>query len=480
MKKFYLFYTFGLVLFSGVTATIHGQEIFCDNFDAGSSNWTITNDGGTCVWDISTLARPYTMPNTATGNVFAADEDLCGSGTSLLSTATINQTFNFIGADYLYIEFDNDWRVLGATDEAHLEGSTDGGTTWVGLWDRVGVDARNTHEMVDASILEGHSDCQIRLRSVQPGWDWWWAIDNFCIYGSCPACPPPITPTNLTAIVSGFEQVQLNWQDNSLNELAFVIERKDGDSLSGNSFYFLESIPAGFTYYLDYSVTDSLIYTYRVYAYNQFGQSGYSNLAQILVWVPVELVSFTATSNKKDINLNWITATEINNSGFQVERLKYSKIEGSHNWEAVNFIEGHGTTTETQHYSYTDKNLTSGKYQYRLKQIDYDGSYEYSPVVESEIQLPNEFILEQNYPNPFNPVTKIKFTIPQDGRREARNVSLKVYDVLGREVATLVNEEKSAGEYEITFDAAKLSSGIYYYELKSGDFRLIKKMILLK
>jgi len=146
----------------------------------------------------------------------------------------------------------------------------------------------------------------------------------------------------------------------------------------------------------------------------------------------------------------------------------------------ISFVEGKGTTTEQQFYSYIDENLSAGKYQYRLKQIDFDGTYEYSNIIEADINQPLEFSLSQNYPNPFNPTTKIKYIIPQDEIREIKNVRLIVYDVLGNQVATLVNEEQHPGIYEVEFDGGNLSSGVYYYSLEAGNFRDIKKLILLK
>ncbi len=197
---------------------------------------------------------------------------------------------------------------------------------------------------------------------------------------------------------------------------------------------------------------------------------------------PVELVLFTAIANANEIILNWTTATEINNQGFEIERKTASE-----DWQKISFIEGHGTTTETQHYSFTDNDVSSGTYQYRLMQMDYGGSFEYSNIIEVEVALSNKFSLSQNYPNPFNPVTKIKYSIPQNVRRETGNINLKIYDVLGREIATLVNEEKPAGEYEIGFSGTNLPSGIYFYQLKvypanggAGEFTETKKMILLK
>ena len=156
----------------------------------------------------------------------------------------------------------------------------------------------------------------------------------------------------------------------------------------------------------------------------------------------------------------------------------------------IGFVNGHGTTTEPQTYFYKDENLPAGKYQYRLKQIDFDGTFEYSNIVEAEILTPAKFSLEQNYPNPFNPNTKIKYTIPNVTLSgvEGSRVQLKIFDVLGNEVATLVDGYKPAGNYEIEFDATKLSSGVYYYQLKAGDpssgsgqsFIQTRKMIILK
>ncbi|MBK7500951.1 MAG: T9SS type A sorting domain-containing protein [Ignavibacteriales bacterium] len=141
----------------------------------------------------------------------------------------------------------------------------------------------------------------------------------------------------------------------------------------------------------------------------------------------------------------------------------------------MGFVNGNGTSTETHTYSFTDQNPVPGKSYYKLKQIDFDGSFEYSNIVEVDLTLPIEFSLEQNYPNPFNPATSIQYTISSK-----QNVQLLVYNVLGKEIATLVNEEKPAGNYEVNFDASKLSSGVYFYQLQAGSFVETKKMILLR
>jgi len=198
--------------------------------------------------------------------------------------------------------------------------------------------------------------------------------------------------------------------------------------------------------------------------------------------IPVELSSFSASVNGNNVTLNWSTATETNNSGFYIERSVISNEVRNLFWESISFVNGTGTTTETQSYSFVDNNLEVGKYQYRLKQIDFDGTVEYTNTIDVEINAPTIFTLEQNYPNPFNPTTIISYNIPSVISTEGRNlrVQLKVYDLLGREVATLVNEQKPAGSYNVTFDASTLPSGIYMYKLQAGSFSQSKKMILIK
>jgi hypothetical protein len=188
--------------------------------------------------------------------------------------------------------------------------------------------------------------------------------------------------------------------------------------------------------------------------------------------LPVELTSFTASAIAGKINLNWTTATEINNSGFEIER----SFDGN-TFFAVGFIKGNGTTTEPRSYSFTDEfdyNATQSIY-YRLKQVDYNGSVNYSDIVSVVIELPIEYALGQNYPNPFNPSTKIKFSVPQNGL-----VSIVVYDLTGQEVATLLNEVKEPGNYELDFTSAGLSSGVYFYKMTSNNFSQVKKMSILK
>lgn len=201
-------------------------------------------------------------------------------------------------------------------------------------------------------------------------------------------------------------------------------------------------------------------------------------------FIPVELVNFRATVSNNTVELNWETRSETNNRGFEVERSQKSptgmegqKVKSQMEWKSIGFVEGKGTTTEPVTYSFTDHNLTSGKYAYRLKQIDVDGTVKYSDEIETEVNAPMEFLLEQNYPNPFNPTTIISWQSPVGSRQ-----ILKIYDILGNEVVTLVDEYREAGRYnvEFTINNLQLSSGVYYYRLKAGDYVETKKMILLK
>ncbi len=205
--------------------------------------------------------------------------------------------------------------------------------------------------------------------------------------------------------------------------------------------------------------------------------------------LPVELTSFTAITRGNKVELVWKTASEVNNYGFEVERnaVRVSGFEFGENsnhepqnsnqaWVRLGFVEGHGTTNAPQNYSFTDNSVAFGKYSYRLKQIDRDGKFEYSGQVEVMIsQIPQMFALMQNHPNPFNPTTNFRFTIS-----DLRFVSLNIYDVLGREVATLMNEKLNAGAYTVQWDASGFPSGIYFYRLNAGNFVETKKMLMVK
>lgn len=194
--------------------------------------------------------------------------------------------------------------------------------------------------------------------------------------------------------------------------------------------------------------------------------------------LPVRLASFTSNVNVRNIKLNWTTASEQNNSGFEIERAEF-KIQNT-GFKKIGFISGNGTKNTPTNYSFEDKNLQSGKYQYRLKQIDNNGNFEYHNLNGTiEIGIPAKYNLSQNYPNPFNPTTKINFDIPNDAK-----VNITIIDIAGRDIKTIVNEFRTAGYYTVQFDATGISSGVYFYRLMTGDggnkFVMTKKLVVLK
>jgi hypothetical protein len=186
--------------------------------------------------------------------------------------------------------------------------------------------------------------------------------------------------------------------------------------------------------------------------------------------VPVELTSFTVSANNGTVSLNWETATETNNKGFEIER-KSANSE----YQKVGYVAGFGTTVEPRSYTYSDNNLKSGDYTYRLKQVDLAGAYQYSNEVEVNVNVPAAFSLDQNYPNPFNPTTMIQYSIPAD-----QQVRLNIYNLLGEKVMTLIDGFRKAGQHEVNFNASNLASGVYFYKLEAGTQSSIKKMILMK
>jgi murein tripeptide amidase MpaA len=285
----------------------------------------------------------------------------------------------------------------------------------------------------------------------------------------------------IESIFYGVRGIVTDTADHQLNAIVKILNHDTlhseirTDSLNGNYHRML----APGTYSLNFSAEGYYPQTISNVVVNNF-QTTILNVELVPNFVPVELISFTAEVVNNEVKLSWQTATETNNSGFEILRC----AQNDRVWRVIGFANGYGTTTESKSYLFNDESVISGSYDYRLKQIDFDGTFTYSAFVEVEVTAPNAFSLEQNYPNPFNPSTKIKFTIPQtviaSETKQSQFVTLKVYDILGNEIATLVNEEKTAGSYEVEFDGSDLTSGIYFYQLIAGQFSETKKMILLK
>lgn len=204
-----------------------------------------------------------------------------------------------------------------------------------------------------------------------------------------------------------------------------------------------------------------ILFSIQLYAGIGVGYSGVGAL-------PVELTSFTANLSGNNVDLSWVTATEVSNYGFEVERFQDVK------WEKIGFILGHGNSNSPKSYYFIDDKPLNGKSQYRLKQIDNNGVFKYSKPIEVGTGF-LKYDLAQNYPNPFNPSTVITYSIPTSSY-----VKVEVYTVLGKLITTLVNENQEAGSYKVNFDARGLSSGIYYYKIKADNFIETKRMLLLK
>jgi hypothetical protein len=222
-----------------------------------------------------------------------------------------------------------------------------------------------------------------------------------------------------------------------------------------------------------YHTTNDLLIHYNQPYYHKMSRLIFgtlATLAEVTGIIPVELISFAANTNGREVILNWSTATELNNNGFEIQR---RVVESD--FTTVGFVKGEGTTTNQKEYSYTDNDLTDGKYFYRLKQIDFNGAYEYSNVIEVDVRSIDEFVLQQNFPNPFNPVTTVGYIL-----KEKSNAKLILLNTVGEEIAVLVNEEQDKGFHKVDFNAINLPSGVYFYQLKAGDYINTKKMIFLK
>jgi len=200
-------------------------------------------------------------------------------------------------------------------------------------------------------------------------------------------------------------------------------------------------------------------------------QSGSVYLYELSALLPVELVSFTALADGDGVILNWVTASETENAGFEVEQRREG---GPVLWVSRGFVEGHGTTTETQRYTYRVGALEPGAHVMRLKQVDFDGTAAYSANVSLVVDSP-VYTLYPAYPNPFNPVTTIRYVLPRPA-----DVTLIVYDSIGRQVRLLWSGQQPAGSFEATFDASGLSSGVYVYRLDADGWGQTNYAVLLR
>jgi len=220
----------------------------------------------------------------------------------------------------------------------------------------------------------------------------------------------------------------------------------------------------------DWGVYDSVSIEQNIYHKVDNPQHGLVKFVPFSLQIPVEFVSFNYVLFGNNVELNWVTATETNNSGFEVQRFYQGK------WEAIGFVVGNGTTSQISEYRFVDGNLSEGKYYYRLKQIDFDGKFKFSKQIEVDILNPKDFILYQNYPNPFNPSTTISWQSPVSGHHK-----IKLFDVLGREIETIVEGYYEAGKHSTLYIVhSTLPSGVYFFQLIAENFVETKKMILMR
>lgn len=449
-----------------------GYNFWEDNFSSGLANYTIQPQGAN--WSISNTNN---AGGTSPELIFYNEPSF--NGTSYL---ILNNFFDMVpGLNPIRFTYSVDW--VSGQFEIGMAYSLDEGFNWMPFWQQtISNDVTSNQLLIFEAPHENYVKIAFYCKSIIPNSSGYVSIDD--LFMDTPLTVPQ-PPGRLTAKEDSLAlRVSLNWTSgfSPFMTFGYRIQRKNGLPQSSGTYYTLVDLDPSILNYTDYTVKLDSIYTYRI---SGPGGSSWSNEATAYVpeVVPVELTSFSASVSGNNVTLNWSTASESNNYGFSIERSVISiPIDRERNlfWESVGFVSGNGTTTEAKSYYYKNENLHAGKYQYRLKQIDFDGSFEYSNIIEVELGLPTKFILEQNYPNPFNPSTTIKFSIPDVGTRLALSVQLKVYDFLGSEIVTLVSEEKPAGIYEVEFDASAFSSGLYIYKLTAGAFTDSKKMILMK
>jgi hypothetical protein len=372
------------------------------------------------------------------------------------------------------------WVLTGSIANVKLDYSTNNGYNWKIITNSTPAEAQSYRWVVPNIISPS---CRIRITDAVNSFVYDVSDELFSISSAIQSCITIVSPKEGDTWDAGSTQT-IRWTSNNIADLNIYF------SLNGGKDWNIinTNIPAVWGYYTwknpgtassdcrikleDASDTTINAVSYSFMILNQSN----SNL-------PVELSSFVSNAQGRNIVLSWKTKTEINFNKFEIERSLVNSNNESLNWIQVGSVPASGTSNSPKKYFYNEKDLQSGKYQYRLKMVDNDGAYTYSEISMSEIAIPKEFELSQNYPNPFNPVTRIEYHIPVDSK-----VILEVYNITGKKLVTLVNQNQSAGFYSVDFESApiKLSSGLYIYRIIVVDkstgknFTAVKKMILMK
>ncbi|MBT8378843.1 MAG: T9SS type A sorting domain-containing protein [Ignavibacteria bacterium] len=452
----------------GYTTTGDGMNCFFDHtspntiyLSTQNGNLLKSTNLGTNVTNLTFISgswiTPYFMHPTNNQWIYAANNSVLRStngGSSFSTIASNVSTSDLINTMSQSPVTPNNMIFAGSglfTSTPQVKVSTDGGFTWTDITSNIGGTQRvisrvvcdpinaNTMYVVRSGFTAGNNI----YKTINLGVTW----TN--ISGNLPSIPhndffvDPVNPTHYYAA----------------NDFGVYRSTNSGTTWAreGLGFPFVPAMD------FDYAVSNGIRYL-RV---GTHGRSAFETDLDFIV--PVELTSFTANATKENVELNWTTATELNNSGFEIQR-----SINDEDFIDIAFISGFGTTTEPKSYSYTDENV-SGFIKYRLKQIDFNGRFEYSKIVEVNSVLNLSFELRQNYPNPFNPITNITYLLPS-----ASNVKLTIFNSVGEAVEVLIDEFQSEGKYDIVWNGKTYPSGVYFYKIETESFTEVKKMILMK
>lgn len=455
---------------NGWVTDLNGIKLF--HTTNGGIDWFVQKDFG-----VSTIWN-FTFLNNSTGYFYSRDPGNLMKTTDGGSNWQLIYTFGPTVEDVKWYDENTGWCIVLSLTTSLIK-TTDGGVNWQGfdyfnsfdgLLGKVGIINENT-VIVTGSHFNGD---HVIFKTTDGGTSW----TEIPVAANLLGGRIQFVNDNIGWIESsGLNKTTdggMNWelQVSSVYDFYFINENV-GWYIYGNQIK--KTTDGGLSWVPQNSGTNNTLYTIDFIDQDNGWISGDSGtiLHTINGGTPVELVSFNADVSGSNVQLSWMTAAETNNNGFEIQRSE-PDVQNP-DWKTICFMNGNGTTTEPHSYSFTDEHPAPGKYNYRLKQIDFNGSFEYSKVIEAETENPDKFALEQNYPNPFNPTTTINYQLPR-----AEFVTIKIYDVMGREVKVLVNEQKDPGSYSIEFDASKLTSGIYVYQLTAGSFLSSRKLLLLK
>ena len=469
-------------------------ETFNQVYEMATGPWFEDKEWGTT--DLSPTS-PYVNTMYCSWTRFAADTDILlirstDEGVTWNSPVTVSDQIGVQGS-FPAVSSDGElyvvWRGYDSGGQIRFDKSTDGGLTFG--TDKIVSNAPDSwfpHMTVDLSGGPFHNNIYVVWDDLRNGDDdvflsissnsgdtWTPAqrINNDPISNGKDQYWPTIAISELGEIVIMFYDTR-NTSNNTIIE-AYIARSTDGGATFTNELVSTQpsptNIPNGDVRFGDYIDIDfyggNIVPVWTDERAGGYDMDIYT--ARINPIVPVELISFTHRIVNGKVILDWVTATELNNLGFEIQRSIDNNI-----FVTVGFVEGKGSTTANQYYSFTDEGIAGTVY-YRLKQVDYNGTYNYSQVIDVSGVTVSTIQLEQNYPNPFNPATTIKYQLGNDGF-----VSLKVFNALGEEVAELVNQFQKAGSHQIIFSAEELPSGMYVYKITAGNYTESKKMILMK